>query len=53
MGKRKKKKERDWVMVYTHNEQTTSLPPPPKIELKKNVLQIWVKKLIAIYKLIN
>ena len=53
MTKKKKKRKSDWIMVYSHNEETTSLPPVPTVPERKNVLKSWIKKLVFIYRFLN
>jgi len=54
MGKKRKRRKEDWVMVFQFQEETTTLPalPVDKPE-KKHFLKSLIKKLFMIYNLLK
>ena len=41
--KKLKKKESTYVMVYTHNDETCSLPPPPESKPVRRTITLLIK----------
>ena len=54
MGKKRRRKKEDWVMVFQFQEETASLPalPVAKPE-KKHFLKTLIKKLLVVYNLLK